>query len=200
MKTFFSLILGLTFVKLVAPQPSEWKLRKNEQGIKVYTRAVTNSELEEFKAVGIVNATPAELVAHLKKVKNFPNWMPLCVKANREKNVKNGFIHYQEIEAPFPVSNRDGYYQFLFVEEGKNIRIKIKALPTFGPDVEDLVRIPSANGHYLFEALKDGRSRVTYQMLAAPGGSIPAWLANSMVVKNPFETIESLKNVFKNKR
>lgn len=196
MKTFFSLIFAAAFVNLTAPGPSEWVLRKNEQGIKVFTRTVPKSDLEEFKAVGIVNASPADLAAHLKKVQNFPNWMPLCIKARKEKTVKNGFIHYQELEAPFPVSNRDGYYQFLFVEEGKNIRIKIKAVPKFGPDVEDLVRIPSANGHYLFEALKDGRSRVTYQMLAAPGGSIPAWLANSMVVKNPFETIESLQGVF----
>lgn len=196
MKTFFSLILALTFIKPGTPGPSEWKLRKNEQGIKVYTRTVPKSALEEFKAIGIVNASPEALATHFKKVKNFPNWMPLCIEARKEKTVRNGFIHYQKLEAPFPVSNRDGYYQFQFMEEGENVRIKIKALPKFGPEQEDLVRIPSATGFYLFEGLKDGRSKVTYQMLAAPGGSIPAWLANSMVVKNPFETLESLKKVF----
>lgn len=190
--------LLFTFLTLSSlAQNGPWQLRKNADGIKVYTRTVSGSDLDEFKAVGIVNASPSRLAQHLKEVKDFPTWMPLCAKAELKKQGPDYLIQYQEMDAPFPVSNRDGYYQFNFKADGPNIRVDIKALPDYGPQKEDLVRIPSANGFYYFKDLGQGKSEVTYQMLAGPGGSIPAWLANSTVVNNPFETLRNLQGIFK---
>jgi len=43
------------------------------------------------------------------------------------------------------------------------------------------------------EDLGDGRIDVHYEVLAEPGGNIPAWLAQSKVVSVPYDTLMGLK-------
>jgi len=46
---------------------------------------------------------------------------------------------------------------------------------------------------WIFENLDTKKTKVTYQMHAEPGGSLPAWLINSSVVDPPYKTLINLK-------
>ena len=69
----------------------------------------------------------------------------------------------------------------------------MEGLPDYGPKKEDLVRIPSIKGYWLFEKLGAQKTKITYQVLANPGGSIPSWIANAGTVDSPFNTLKSLR-------
>ena len=47
-------------------------------------------------------------------------------------------------------------------------------------------------GHWEFE--KDGeKTIISNRFLSDPGGSIPNWVTNSFISRNPFNTIKNLK-------
>jgi ribosome-associated toxin RatA of RatAB toxin-antitoxin module len=55
------------------------------------------------------------------------------------------------------------------------------------------VRMPLLRGTWTVETLGDGRSRVTYQLTAAPGGRIPGWLVRKGAVQAMPEVIENVR-------
>ncbi len=196
MRNLILIILALAPMSSILAQ-GDWQLRKNESGIKVYTRSINGSSLEEFKGTTVLNTTPESLANLLKKVKDYEDWLPRCKEAKLHSLKNNIQIHYTQMKAPFPVSNRDCYYQYTYLKKGKGIKVVLEALPEFGPQREDVIRITKAKGYWLFEPIEGGKTKVTYQVHANPGGSIPAWLANSFVVNNPFETLQNLQRRFK---
>lgn len=178
-------------------QVSDWKLRKEQQGIAVYTRSVEGSSLAEFKGVATVDASIEQLVHTLQDVARFKAWLPVCARAELLKLDGAEQYHYLETDAPFPFSNRDSYYRFTYLPQGKHVRVEFEALPHHLPPKQGLVRIPFAKGYWLLEHLQPNQTRVTYRALADPGGSIPAWLANAAVVDMPFATLENLREYLK---
>ena len=60
------------------------------------------------------------------------------------------------------------------------------------------MRIPYLSGYWLLEKQGANRTKVTYQVHADPGGSIPHWLANATAVNNPYETLKNMKKQLKN--
>ena len=85
----------------------EWKLKKNENGIEVYTRYAENSPLKEVRVVTVVQSSLAAIVALLLDVKNYPHWIYACSEAST-LNVTNDHdeYHYQVTHLPWPLSNR----------------------------------------------------------------------------------------------
>ena len=55
------------------------------------------------------------------------------------------------------------------------------------------VRMPLLRGTWTIETLDDWRSRVTYQLAAAPGGRIPGWLVRKGAVQAMPEVIANLR-------
>ena len=55
------------------------------------------------------------------------------------------------------------------------------------------VRMPLLRGTWTLETLDDRRSRVTYQLAAAPGGRIPGWLVRKGAVQAMPEVIENVR-------
>ena len=199
LKGFFSILTlaAFSFTLMALSADKDWTLRKNEDGIKVYTRPVAGSDLDEFKGTCTINAKPLELANLLKKVEAYPDWLPNCIEAKLIKREGNTQIHYSQTEAPFPVSNRDSYYRYTYTEKGSDIKVRMEALPDYGPEREDVVRMVKVEGYWYFKATADGKTKVTYQVHADPGGSIPSWLTNSAVVDNPYNTLSILINHFK---
>ena len=42
---------------------------------------------------------------------------------------------------------------------------------------------------------REGEIEVIYEVHSEPGGSVPAWLANSFVVDAPFNTLQGLRQL-----
>jgi hypothetical protein len=55
------------------------------------------------------------------------------------------------------------------------------------------VRMPRLVGFYKMEELSPGKTRVTYQVEADVGGSLPRWLADRIAKELPYETLSRLR-------
>mgnify|MGYP000232109495 CR=1 FL=1 len=188
MKNLFLLLF------LSSSMAAPWQLKKEQAGIKVYTRSVAGSNLDEFKGVATLPVSQEAIVAALKDVASLSKWLPDNKVARVLKQSPNHIYYYSVTDAPFPVDDRDAILHFHFRPEGKNMRVSIEGLPDYLPEEENRVRIPSLKGFWYLEPKGAEQTQVTYQVLANPGGSIPAWLANATAVDQPFETLANLRD------
>jgi len=181
---------------------SEWKLKKDKDGIAVYTRPVEGSLFDEFKGVTTIeNNSLEKVLAVILDVKNYGSLFPDCMNPIvLKQDGKYYDIHYIQVKAPWPVKNRDTVYEQKTVidENGKHALVSLKPLPDFIVEDKDFLRIREGSGFWELEEDENGNVMVVYQFHGEPGGEIPAWLANSFVVTQPFQTLVNLKNRLKN--
>lgn len=180
-----------------SPAEAAWTLAKEADGIKVYVREANGSTLKEFRGEVELPASPERVVRVLKDAAAFRQWMPDVVASELLKSSDQEQLHYLENSAPWPVSHRDGVYHFSYSRSSDAmapvVTVRVEAVPRYLPLREGKVRVPMARGQWTLSPTKSGVS-VSYQMLAEPGGSIPAWLANQAVVDTPFKTLKGLRS------
>jgi len=173
-----------------------WRLARDTDGIKVYTRSVVNSRLREFRGEVELAARVEQVVQVLRDANSFRKWMPDVVDSEMLTAAAEEQYHYVESAAPWPVANRDGIYHYRIVrsdDAGSAVTILyIEAVPDYLPRRSGKVRVPRSDGFWKIVTTGNGVI-VTYQMHADPGGSIPSWLANRAVVDIPLRTLKNLR-------
>jgi len=193
------LLASFIFLNINTGVTTDWKLRKEEAGVKIYTRNISGSPFEEFKGmVTISNTSLTRVLDVIMDVKNYPVNFPNCSGAEvLEQKGKYNDIHYVTIPTPWPVTNRDAIYEAntTFSENGKHARIKLTPRGDYKQENKGYIRVYNGSGFWDLDEIVPGTIRVVYQFHADPAGEIPAWLANSVIVSNPFRTLESLRSI-----
>lgn len=174
----------------------DWTLEKNSNGVKVYTRFIPGWSIKEFKAIVQIKATLEQVEAAIRDAPNRCKWIHNGYNTKDVKVVsKNEIYTYCAIDAPWPVSDRDNVVQWKYTRvSDKEIRIDMNAAdPSVYPEQSGIVRVSKLKGYWKLVDLGNGYVEVTQQAASEPGGSIPAWLANSSIVDTPFNTLFNLK-------
>jgi len=201
--TFFrKLILMLSgafcFIHVSAQKAEAgWQLKKAENGVTVYTRNAENSAYKELKATVVVKTSLSSIVSLLNDWDTYPQWVYRCGKSSTVKRIsETELIHYQTVEAPWPVDSRDFVVNVKLVQDAltKVITITSTSKPDLSPKVPSYVRIIEFKASWTLIPLKDGNVQAVYQLLVNPGGYVPAWLVNLAVVDGPYETTLHFKD------
>ncbi len=127
---------------------SEWKLAKNQNNIKVYTRQPEGSNIKEFKATTTVSSTIKKIESILDNAEAYPSWIANIesVKVLKRINKNDLYIYYQT-KVPWPITSRD-----MVLKSMKSINSKgVLSYNSFGyPDYlekdKDYIRIRNAKG------------------------------------------------------
>lgn len=177
---------------------SEWILKKEKNGIEIYTRNVEGSSFDEFKGITtIVKSSLKEVLAVITDVNNYATLYPDCMNSKLLKKEGEYYdIHYIQTKGPFTIKDRDSVFEQK-TEVGKNgkyARVTLKPLPGYIAENKDMVRVREGSGFWELEEDDNGNVKVTYQYHGEPGGDIPSWLANSFVETHPLQTLKNLKN------
>ncbi len=179
---------------------SPWELSKQSDGIQVFVRDSPNSKLKSFRAVVIMPTRLTSLVAVLEDTTVFPRLFHNCKSAKSLKKAgHNEFYNYIVTAMPWPVSSRDSIIQSIISQNKKTKRvdIAINSMPNMVPQKSGIVRIQHLVGRWAFTPLKNGMTKVVYELNIVPGGNIPAWLVNLLVVDTPFYTLLKLRKLVK---
>jgi hypothetical protein len=180
-----------------------WKLVKDKESIKVYTRKTEESKFVEFRGITQMEGKISSFVAIMRDADNMTNWVYSIVEGKLlDEPTDTSIIYYAESKLPWPFDNRDAVYHDVFKWD-PNKRILIVAIdckPGYVPEKKGKVRIPYATGYWKVEEISKGNLKITFQMNVDPGGSIPAWLVNAFVVDSPYETLQELKNVIREEK
>jgi len=78
----------------------------------------------------------------------------------------------------------------------------MRAQPDAYPPQIGLIRVPRLEGFWKLQPQHSDTSqpsvKVTLQISTEPGGDIPSWLVNAMVVDMPFNSLKNLKERVEN--
>jgi len=168
----------------------------DELDITVFTRTVGKSPLKEFKGVTHIKAPVEAFVALLEDTQRATEWMHNVTTfkvIESPSDVEN--VVYTVNATPWPVTDRDVYIRSVFsANEIGQVTSSIQLEPGFDKD-DDYVRMSGIVGKWQFTPKENGMTEVVYQVHADPGGSLPNWLVNAIVVDTPLSTLENLHKV-----
>jgi hypothetical protein len=97
------------------------------------------------------------------------------------------------------VADRDAIYEATtsFAKNGKYAQVKLTPHAEYKEVKENFVRVKNGTGYWELEEIAPNTIHVVYQFHADPGGEIPAWIANTVIVINPLKSLESLRDKVK---
>lgn len=169
----------------------DWVLKKDENGIKVYTRYSPGSNLKEVRVVNNVNSSLSAIVAILNDTKNYPAWIYACSEAQTLKLVNDrDQYQYSVTNVPWPFSDRDVVTHFKVEQDSVTgiVMVNSTGLPEYIPEKEGRVRVQHFQSNYKLTPLDSGIVKVEFELYVDPGGNIPAWLINANIVLAPYNT------------
>ncbi len=205
MRLFITFLFSSLFFFSAHAENGDWELEKEEKDLqlKIYTREIAGSNLREFKGEMTAKTTLSTLAALLLDGKSAPKWMHQCEKFEvvEQADPQNAIIYFVN-GAPWPVSDRDAVVSSSMVQDPDTlvVRAEIFALNDRLPEDDDYVRIPKMQGFWSFTPKGNGDVFIKYQVHAEPGGSLPAWLANSVVVDTPYNTMSNMLDMIKKEK
>ncbi|MXV15714.1 START domain-containing protein [Hufsiella ginkgonis] len=181
----------------------KWDLKRNENGIEVYTRKTDSEKFKEIRVVCEFRANFAQLIKTLQQVQDHYKWSYATRKAYMLKQDNPyKFIYYSEIGLPWPLSNRDAITRIVIsVDSVSNVlSITGSSMPDFVPEKKGLVRTPYSLAVWKVKALPDNRLAVDYTFSVDPGGSLPAWFVNMASSTGPYTSFMKLRDIVQNQK
>lgn len=178
-------------------QGQNWEAAKTKEGITVYTKPVSTSTFDAFKAVMEVSASVNDVRHVLMNSDKYSHIFPDTEELRIiERDGRTSLVQYSRTDAPWPVEDRDGVYEMIFMDrEDGGFITKSRALPDRLPEKEGVVRIKQSNSYWRVIPTPNGTLRIEYEVAAEPGGNIPDWLANAAITEIPFNTMKNLRSV-----
>jgi hypothetical protein len=192
----FWIALIVLLLEFSASGQENWKLVKEETGIKVYTKSEPGSEYKAFKAEMVVGCNIEKVVGVLKNTNTNNSWVVNCRGVELLKEDGDNQYYYIETSLPWPFESRDMVYhfQYLNINSGQ-VKVIVTGIPEYIKPKEGIVRMAKTDGYWLLTSTDKNKTDITYQMHVEPGGLIPAWLANPFIKNVPFSTFKELRNI-----
>ena len=179
----------------------KWHHEFTEDGVAVSMMTEEGRSLPAFRGVAVVDGGMFEVLGMLDDAKKATDWMANCMENKVLKQV-NEFdrIIYNRTDAPWPVSDRD---VVIFVGvtadlDKREVNIKFSQITNAGPGpIDGVVRMPRLKGFYKLQYVDEKHTRVTYQIDADSGGSVPDWLIARATRALPVQTLNGMRKQLK---
>lgn len=168
-----------------AEDEAQWNPVSQAPDLTVYERVHKDSDLREFKAVGLI-AMPPEVVRRvLDDVAEYPRFMPYITESRVLARDGKSRVSYQRVSPPI-VGDRD--YTIRVQCETRRLPggtagycNRWQAANDLGPAAKaGVTRVNVTQGSWLLEPTTDGlQTRATYCIYSDSGGSLPAYIVNA---------------------
>lgn len=182
----------------------DWKLMRNEDGIKAYARSIQGTNLLELKAITIVDAKMEVVGEVLRDVPSNPQWMADCSEARIVRPIsRKEMIVHTTLDFPAPVSDRDlvvRSFTTYLLDRARGIVTLTSVTDPAAPQRSGVVRMTDFSGEYVLEYISRDKTGVIYSYRADPGGNIPTFLVNLFSRDGLFKTLAGLKKMAKRQK
>ncbi|QYX49633.1 START domain-containing protein [Pseudomonas tussilaginis] len=188
-----AVVFGLSALLVPLAHAENWKVAKDEDGIKVSLSDVAGSDYKAYRGVTLIKAPLAKVKALQEDVVGACTWIHECKSQKLLKSEGDQSWTYTQFNTPWPVTARDSVLHVTTTQAADgSLTRKLEGVPTYLPEEKGFVRVAKVEGFWTLVP-KDGGTEVTYQVHTEPGGSVPSMVANKFVVDAPFNTLKALK-------
>ncbi|MFY8037237.1 MAG: START domain-containing protein [Cyclobacteriaceae bacterium] len=170
------------------------QLKLDKDSIQVYTCDPENSKFKTIQSKFYLKASQRQLKAMLLDVNHLADWQDQTVSAKLLKKVNdNEIIYHTEVKAPV-VDNRDFVIRLTIQQvNAHEMRVTLVSIPDYIPKQKNVVRVPMSRAVWVVKEIKPGQLLVNYSLEIDLGGTLPAWVVNSLSHKAPYQTFMSMK-------
>jgi hypothetical protein len=182
---------------------TDWSLKKDKDGIKVYTGKLPDSKFNAIKVSCKLNGSLSALTSILLQPELQSEWVIATKNTKLVKRLAPNRIYYYTIASlPWPLVNRDLVIDLWIQQDSltKKVTIKANAIDHILPNVKGLERVPFSQATWEVTPIGLNSIQIDYYLKINPGGGVPAWLVNLFVIKGPFETFFTLSKIIQDKR
>jgi hypothetical protein len=193
MKVF--MILFCLVATEVYSQSNECDLKRDKDGVKVYTCKSDYDKFKSLKAEFVLENTSIEkLEAFLRDVSNYPTWQYNMTEAKvLAWKDANELIYRSVIDAPWPLEDRELIMRFWSDDnQGDYVYFYMENTSFDYPIDEELIRVPFMKGQWRVKRTMNNSLYVEYFLRIDPGGTVPAWLVNIAMADGPHHSFRSL--------
>ncbi|MFH0934745.1 MAG: START domain-containing protein [Pseudomonadota bacterium] len=183
---------------LTTNQAAAWTLVKEQDGIQVQTRKLEDSAIAESLATVTVESGLAPIVALILDADNQYRWIDSVDHSERVEQISTTTsCNYTLSKAPWPVADRDAV---VLTEASQDpathvVQIRSHAVPERLPEKKGVVRIMRVDSLWTLTPQPGGKVEISYRVHSEPGGQLPAWLINSVITDQPFNTLSKLRDI-----
>jgi hypothetical protein len=188
-------LLALLLPLQTAVAADDWQVVSHETGLTLYTRSVQGQALKDFRGVLRVRAPMRDVVRTLVDVDAMPQWF-FNMREVRLLDIGESSHLYFVIKGFWPVSDRDAVLQLQLSQDPKTLVLTLAgtAAPDYYPPMRERVRMPQLLSSWTVTPLSATETEIRFDGHADPGGSIPLWVANLVVVQLPKVTLHNLRS------
>jgi len=195
-KKLYSAFMLIVLVAIVADAvwvssgSGEWKLAKDEDGVKVYTMKVPGDKFIKVKTVMSGDYTLTQLTSqHIvdDNLDTCREWIPTCVTFTRLQEfdpVKGYDKDMWRLDFPAPFKDRELLISTMFSQDKatKVVKLDVVALPNTLPHNKDVVRVERMHNVWTFAPLPNGKVEVSLIQDNDLLGFFPYVMMNMVIV------------------
>jgi len=176
----------------------DWELRRDKEGIVIYTRESKDSHLKEYRASAIIDSPIMEVYQFLKDLEYRPAWVIRCTGLEIiDTTAGNHILYHTSYDIPWPLADRDLIVEvdLSFDTENRKARLFTTHSDIEYPLENGMVRMSPYREDVILEELDSQHTRFTAEGFADPGGHVPAWLVNMFLVDGIYDSVISTRKI-----
>jgi len=187
-------ISGLSVV--ASAEVSDWQLRNDEDGVKVYTRDNGQNANLQYRGLGEAKTTPAKIAELMHDVKGMSRWLFNSYDFEMiEEYGPDSRLLRMKVKTPMVVQERDLVLTQTFETLSENeVIVHLEGKPESVALDPDYVRIPYFQGswHMIMDAAT-GMTSIELKGQVDPGGAIPSFVSNAMLTETPWQNVRAVR-------
>ncbi|GAA3976131.1 START domain-containing protein [Allohahella marinimesophila] len=179
-------------------EDEQWKRDYEKDGVVVYTRPFPGSDFQAFKAVYTLEASIEDIMAVMSDPTSCTEWVLNCVESWGFDDKQFSKRHaYSVNDLPWPVMDRDYVLEINTskASDSDTIVMDLYAVDDKIAPNKSYVRVSKQETHYHIKPLGDEQTEIVWLQHTEPGGAIPSWLVNALIVDIPFKSLKALESL-----
>jgi hypothetical protein len=172
-------------------------LKKDKNGIQVYTRSVDGYSYKAIRSVVHLEETRlSSVVSLIRNSKDCPGWSDSCVSATIIEWVSEleNYVH-TITDLPWPVQDRDMVSHVIWQQDPETLVVTMQGNATRGKleENEGVVRLTEAQINWELTALENSVVKVVLEAHINPASLLPSWITNMLLVDSPYSSMVGLR-------
>lgn len=175
-----------------------WKLKKDTDGIQIYSAKVPDSRYRAVLAETLVNINTHQLVNILRSPEICAQWVYRCDHSYLYKKVSQDTdLVYTTTNMPFPAKDRDILAKIIWQSDPNTQIVRVIGTATKYQliPIGNQIRIKKAQMIWELTPIGNDKTKIRNYAHINPAGGLPAWLINQLAIDAPLKTLQGLKTL-----